>query len=261
MTATSNIAEILNKNLRVTGNTYPVREQIKSLGCVWGKTEKCWFAPDADTQAKALAIVGKPVYNSPPPQDNGPVDVKAEAAKRGRVALNEVSVSFRRETMKGGDETGELFWGKHKKVRNRYLVVRSSRPRYFSRDMLEDFDMFDIDPGWYCDCDCVAVEPTPDEIKNDPAVAKAKEAALEKRKFEIEHQVQHSPQEKDARLQRFDLNGMTECWGKHRMAGHEALWSDGVSRLVYETSAYDDGPSAWSLTDPTLASEALSLKK
>jgi len=92
------------------------------------------------------------------------------------------------------------------------------------------------------------------------AVAKAKAEALAKRRREIESAVQHARQEKDARLQTHSTQGMTKCWGKSRMAGHEALWTDGLSRLVYETSSYDDGPASWTLTDAALAAEAMTLK-
>ena len=37
-----------------------------------------------------------------------------------------------------------------------------------SRDMLEDFDLFDLRAGYYCDVEAVAVEATPEEIANDP---------------------------------------------------------------------------------------------
>lgn len=53
-----------------------------------------------------------------------------------------------------------------------------------------------------------------------------------------------------------------KCWtaSTDEMAEHEALWSDGVSRLIYETNDYYMGSSSWETIDPLLAAEALTLK-
>lgn len=80
------------------------------------------------------------------------------------------------------------------------------------------------------------------------------------RRREIERLVQRSPQEQDARMQTWDRGEMVKCWGDSRMGGHEGLWADTTGRLVYETSHYDDGPSAWLLTDATLAAESIALR-
>src|ERR1700689_5289873 len=42
--------------LRVNGQCYEIREQLKALGCVWDGTADGWFAPDeAHGQAQAIA--------------------------------------------------------------------------------------------------------------------------------------------------------------------------------------------------------------
>ena len=249
-------------SIEIRGNTYPVKDQLRSLGCRWNPAGKCWMATPAIADAARKIVGVTPVYNSPPPPDLGPVDVVAEAAKYHRTPIDGAKATpFRRGSSKGENHLGETFWGKSHGVRNRYLVVRQARPNYLSRDWLEDMDMFSTKPGWYCSVEAIAVVPTADEIANDPAVAKAKAEARKKRQYEIERAVQQSPQPKDARLQSHSTSGLTKCWGKSRMSGHELLWSDGVSRLVYETGHYDDGPASWELIDAALAAEALTLKE
>jgi hypothetical protein len=174
----------------IRGNTYPIKDSLKQLGCRWNGQEKCWVASTKEIFEKAQALLNnQPAYNSPPPRDLGPVDAKAEAAKLGRVAIADKTVPFQMLCGKGRPTpTGETFWGKNRGVRNRYLVLRSSRPDYLSRERLDDFDKFDQPSGWYCDCDCVAVEPTAEEIANDPvklaAEKKAREAAEAKKAAE-----------------------------------------------------------------------------
>jgi hypothetical protein len=50
-------ASIVQQGYKVTGNTFPVKDQLKALGCVWGPMEKCWYAPTEEIQVKAWAIV------------------------------------------------------------------------------------------------------------------------------------------------------------------------------------------------------------
>ena len=43
----------------VTGNTYPVKDQIKALGGKWDKDGKCWLVPEEKAaQAQALVSTG-----------------------------------------------------------------------------------------------------------------------------------------------------------------------------------------------------------
>jgi len=57
----------------VTGNTFPVKEQIKALGGRWDGRNKCWNVPDEKFDA-AMAlvasapkgyVVGGPAYSAP----------------------------------------------------------------------------------------------------------------------------------------------------------------------------------------------------
>ena len=41
---------------KITGNTYPVKDQIKALGGKWNAAEKCWMVAD-EKAPQALALV------------------------------------------------------------------------------------------------------------------------------------------------------------------------------------------------------------
>jgi hypothetical protein len=86
-------------------------------------------------------------------------------------------------------------------------------------------------------------------------------ARQDARRKEIERLVRDTPQVVDARMQTWDRGEMVQCWGAHRLGGHEAIWADTTGRLVYETSHYDDGPAVWQRRDVDLAAEAIQLKK
>lgn len=50
----------------ITGNTYPVKEQIKALGGTWNKAAQGWMVPDEHApQARLLVASAVP---SPPPR-------------------------------------------------------------------------------------------------------------------------------------------------------------------------------------------------
>ena len=73
--------------VKITGNTFPVKEQLRALGGKWNGAEKCWELPDAKAD-EARALVGPtPIYNSPPPVDLGTTDPVALAARFGRTAV------------------------------------------------------------------------------------------------------------------------------------------------------------------------------
>jgi hypothetical protein len=43
----------------ITGNTYPVKEQLKSLGAKWDSNQKAWLVPDAKAeQARQIVASG-----------------------------------------------------------------------------------------------------------------------------------------------------------------------------------------------------------
>lgn len=57
----------------ITGNTYPVKDQLKALGGRWNAAGKAWMVP-AEKAAEAQALVGgasKPVARSYTPRNYG----------------------------------------------------------------------------------------------------------------------------------------------------------------------------------------------
>lgn len=45
-------------SLKITGNTYPVREQLRALGGRWDAVERVWIMPTPEAAAKARELVG-----------------------------------------------------------------------------------------------------------------------------------------------------------------------------------------------------------
>lgn len=43
----------------ISGNTYPVKEELKMAGCFWSSKDKCWVAPDRDTMYLANDIIDR----------------------------------------------------------------------------------------------------------------------------------------------------------------------------------------------------------
>lgn len=161
----------------IEGNTYPVKEQLKAAGCRWDKDRRAWYAESEEVATKARAIVpATPLFNSPPPQDLGTADPVELAAKFGRRAVQGAKVvSFSVYGMGKGDNGKDN--GSIRVVRGkRYVQVARSARRYYSRDMLEDFDMFSAEPGGGYQWDGVEVEATADESAADNSQAAAKKA-------------------------------------------------------------------------------------
>lgn len=44
----------------ITGNTYPVKDQIKALGGRWNAGEKCWMVPAEKADAAKSMVSGAP---------------------------------------------------------------------------------------------------------------------------------------------------------------------------------------------------------
>jgi hypothetical protein len=160
----------------IEGNTYPVKEQLKEAGCRWDKDRRSWYAETAEVAAKAAAIVGPtPLYNSPPPQDLGTVDAVELAAKFGRTAV--VGATVKSFTVYGlgkgdnGDPNGTVVRGRGN---IRYVQVARTERRYYSRDTLEDLDLFGEQPGGSYQWDGVEVEPNEAERAEDLKAAEAK---------------------------------------------------------------------------------------
>ncbi|PTY04546.1 hypothetical protein DB347_17685 [Opitutaceae bacterium EW11] len=141
-----------SKTYPITGNTYPIRDQLKACGCRWDATKKYWYATSEECAKKAQAFVPTAALNSPAPRDMGPIDAKVEAAKFGRVATSEKTSQHMLRSFRGQSRVGNMFRDED----GLQLVLRAGRPYYLTRDMIEDFDWFSMEPGWYVDCDCVS---------------------------------------------------------------------------------------------------------
>jgi hypothetical protein len=50
--------ETTTTKLYITGNTYPVKDQLRAMGARWDADAKAWYCMKADIQAKAQALVG-----------------------------------------------------------------------------------------------------------------------------------------------------------------------------------------------------------
>lgn len=52
----------------VSGNTYPVKDQIKALGGRWNAAQKCWMVPEdnADAAYRLVQAAPKSTYKSKP---------------------------------------------------------------------------------------------------------------------------------------------------------------------------------------------------
>lgn len=44
----------------ITGNTYPVRAELKALGGTWSKTQQGWIVPDDRTEEARALVAGAP---------------------------------------------------------------------------------------------------------------------------------------------------------------------------------------------------------
>lgn len=48
----------------ISGNTYPVKDQIKALGGKWNPDEKSWMVPDAKADEARKLVAGAPKSDS-----------------------------------------------------------------------------------------------------------------------------------------------------------------------------------------------------
>ena len=45
---------------KITGNTYPVKDNLRELGGKWNVTEKCWEVPDDKADAARALVTSAP---------------------------------------------------------------------------------------------------------------------------------------------------------------------------------------------------------
>jgi len=55
----------MEKNMiAISGNTYPVKDQIKALGGKWEPDRKCWMVPEAKAEQARQIVAGAPASSS-----------------------------------------------------------------------------------------------------------------------------------------------------------------------------------------------------
>jgi hypothetical protein len=52
--------EIVMSTVAITGNTYPVKDQIKALGGRWNADQKCWMVSAEKADAAKALVAGAP---------------------------------------------------------------------------------------------------------------------------------------------------------------------------------------------------------
>jgi hypothetical protein len=178
----------------------------------------------------------RPPLNSPPPQQTLRPDTDIPALVR----------THNRETAAGAQVRSISFMGREPmrvgtvlEVKGKsYMILSTSRPRYLSRDYLEDMDMFSRSPGYWYDAQCVEVQATAEEAA---AKAKAAAEAEERRALEAALRASYS----SGTIVNELPDACTEIWGEHRMAGSET-WHVAEDGTVYRReSSYDGGPYYW----------------
>lgn len=172
------------------------------------------------------------------------VDLSALAAKYGRQIKDDSILSM----MSSGATVGEII---ERSSGKRLLVVAVGPARYYSRDYLEDMDMFDMRPGRYSDVQAVEVLLTPAEMQD------AKDALAKKQRIEEVKNEMRASYSGDNHLSDRPVDAqIVEMYGAFRAAGSEAWYLGSDGAVYYCTSDYDMGPNWWR----TSATEALILE-
>lgn len=104
----------------------------------------------------------------------GDADLAAHAKQHGRTIDGEPAIVSL--MLEAPAKAGEVIPGRGNK---RLLLLAVSAARYYSRDFLEDMDMFDMRPGRYVDVQAVVVLPTEAEQAEEAERAARKQAAAD----------------------------------------------------------------------------------
>lgn len=209
--------EMVALGLRITGATYPHKDAIKAAGCAWDAATKSWYAPSEEVRQQMQDLVGSTLYNSPPPADTtGDVSAEVLAARYGRVAVVEAKIREWNVYGLAKGDNGEANGSIHKIKGVRYVQVARTARRYYSRDMLEDFDLFNAEPGGAYQWTGVAVEPTAEETAKDQVAGEAK-AAREAAPKMWEAVVAHIDQKVTERPAWVSAATLVATWGKPAM--------------------------------------------
>lgn len=105
---------VVGLNLRITGNSFAHKEEIKNMGCVWSQATTAWYAPNEIIYRKGLELCGGklpaqiPSPASQNPQTKGEVFSRAlweACVKEGivnNVSRNQAAVTAANEAIKNG---------------------------------------------------------------------------------------------------------------------------------------------------------------
>lgn len=137
----------LGEGLTVGGRTYPQRERLKRMGCIWAANERVWLAPDAETRERANALCGvggrsRPTASSPTASTTSAHDDEALLAATGRAWAGDE----RRPTLPGSTRfaVGDVVQLPHDERDSswvsdeRYLVLDIEDTYTLSRGAIED---------------------------------------------------------------------------------------------------------------------------
>ena len=71
--------------VKITGNSYPVKEQLKAIGAKWNPKDKCWMIAK-ELAAEAMVIVGSVTFTAMPMLPDrtraGRIEIATESDKR-----------------------------------------------------------------------------------------------------------------------------------------------------------------------------------
>lgn len=90
-------------NFAITGKTYPVKDQLKALGCRWDSFAKTWVAPNATIYAQAIALVPAPA-----PARETPAPVAIDGIEPVVALLKNAAPKRPKLLVRAGDESLRL---------------------------------------------------------------------------------------------------------------------------------------------------------
>lgn len=256
----------------ISGNTYPVKDQLKALGCRWDAKRKAWYTASESVAAKAKALVEPHPFSAPA----APVAPAALAVKHGRTAVEGATVvSFSCYGLPSGDNG--LPNGSIRRVKAvRYVQVARTKREYLSADWLDDMDMSYLEAGGSYRWDGVPVVDTPAELAADAqrvSDRESKERVVKKFDWTVEEILKRGTHEPGSRGGwKSAENGETVNLQQPRPAvAPVATWHIPHPRFssvstptitLFEgdiigvcSPNYDDSPSVAWLHDPMLAVE------
>lgn len=85
-----NNPSVFNKDrFNILGNTYPVKDKLKALGCKWDANNKVWYAMDLEVAKKANALTGNatPYFNAYTQEEKEELRAEYQASQKEAKAI------------------------------------------------------------------------------------------------------------------------------------------------------------------------------